>query len=500
MNNPVQKKSLTALIVTIALISLLPIIAIGLYNHPSADDFGYSIQVHDAVLNGASVPEILKTAFDTSLSFMNTWQGLYSAAFLLALQPAVFGEQYYAVTTVIMIAIMGIGICLFINSIIKNLLGLKSKWGYFISLILLTYLVQTLPSPVEGLYWYNGAVNYLFFWGLLLCNCAILIKYWSNDCLISPGLILSALLCFIISGGNHITAFICILVNILFVVFAIIQKKKYLVILPTISGMIGFIINVTSPGTAIRRAADGCDSSVIKTIIRCGYKAISCNSNFATFSLLILLLLLTPIIIKLMNNIKNQSIYKKPILLGLLLFDYATISAMYCVPYYAMGVFGEGRVTDTIYCTYTLLAVLTYAYIVGYVRSTELGQQIKNFEGKVLENKLYRFILHAGLVFSILYIVLVGNGVGDYSNGMQAAQEILSGEASCYNREYYDRIELYNNPELIDVTVKPFSQRPKLLFFNDMNTDGTLWPNTKIAKYYHKNTISLESEYKKGNY
>ena len=54
-------------------------------------------------------------------------------------------------------------------------------------------------------------------------------------------------------------------------------------------------------------------------------------------------------------------------MIGCLVFDFTLISAMYCVPYYAMGVFGEGRVLDTIYCAYIVLLLLTYWYFVGFV-------------------------------------------------------------------------------------------------------------------------------------
>ena len=35
--------------------------------------------------------------------FYETWQGTYSSAFLMSLQPGIFGERYYSLTPVILV-------------------------------------------------------------------------------------------------------------------------------------------------------------------------------------------------------------------------------------------------------------------------------------------------------------------------------------------------------------------------------------------------------------
>ena len=108
-----SKKTTIVLILLIGIISVLPVFLLGKYNHPSVDDFFYSYRVRDAIASGASLGKVIKEAFYTSVQFMDEWQGLYSSAFLLALQPAVWGESYYWLTTVILIGIMAVGVVLF---------------------------------------------------------------------------------------------------------------------------------------------------------------------------------------------------------------------------------------------------------------------------------------------------------------------------------------------------------------------------------------------------
>ena len=131
-------------ILTVVVLSIIPILIISRYNHPSADDFGYSIKVHHAVENNASAMEILEAAFETSKEYMNTWQGLYSAAFLLALQQAAFGEKYYALTAVIMLFIVALGVFVLTHSISTNLIKSSSKSWYYIAAII--FLNSFIPN------------------------------------------------------------------------------------------------------------------------------------------------------------------------------------------------------------------------------------------------------------------------------------------------------------------------------------------------------------------
>ena len=94
-------------VVALALIgaaSLVPLIVASFFNHPSADDFSYSVATHAAAQAGG-IASVIQAAFDTSMRYMQTWQGLYSSAFVLALNPAVFGEDFYALTCPLLMAV-----------------------------------------------------------------------------------------------------------------------------------------------------------------------------------------------------------------------------------------------------------------------------------------------------------------------------------------------------------------------------------------------------------
>ena len=423
------------------------------------------------------------------MEYMQKWQGLYSAAFLLALQPAAFHERLYAITSVIIMMILTIGIITLMNSIIHNGLRVKSKEGYFIGFIISFYMIQCMPDRVEGLFWYNGAMNYLFFFGLVLIHISLLIRYWNKDKAYFS-ILLSTLLCFLISGGNHVTSFACILINICFLFFALIKKKKYMVLLPAISGIIGFIIMCTAPGTAIRAAKDGADVSLLKTIFSCGYQTLISDKSFISVSIILLLAVLTPYFAQ-MIKMSQVDIFNIWGMIGCLVFDFTLISAMYCVPYYAMGVFGEGRVLDTIYCAYIVLLLLTYWYFVGFVLKYMPG--IVSEADKINSNSMKYAIYSIVCILFIGYISITG-GVNKYSTGAEAVMEIADGSAKRYDAEYMERVELYEDALIDNVVVDEYTAKPELLFFADMNEEPEKWPNTIIARYYNKNGIGMRKK------
>ena len=73
--------------------SIIPLLMISFYNHPSADDFAYAVETHMVWKSTRNIFLVLRQAVATSVKYWNRWQGLYTSAFLLALEPGIFGEQ-----------------------------------------------------------------------------------------------------------------------------------------------------------------------------------------------------------------------------------------------------------------------------------------------------------------------------------------------------------------------------------------------------------------------
>ena len=69
------------------------------------DDYGYAYRTFRSGRRH-SFWNVIKEAFATSAEFYQKWQGLYASAVLLALEPGIFGDKYYALTGILLLAII----------------------------------------------------------------------------------------------------------------------------------------------------------------------------------------------------------------------------------------------------------------------------------------------------------------------------------------------------------------------------------------------------------
>ena len=156
------------LILVFLLILLAPILRIARYNVPSADDFSFSCETHNAILEGQSVFGIIAGAYSKVKDVYFSWQGTFSAIFMMAFQPSIWGFRYYSLTTYIMLISLLGGVFLLCFRIFSGLFRIqKSVSGIIASVICIIY-TQFVPLANQSFYWYNGSVYYTFTFGLML--------------------------------------------------------------------------------------------------------------------------------------------------------------------------------------------------------------------------------------------------------------------------------------------------------------------------------------------
>ena len=174
-----------------------------------------------------SVGELIKTAWSTSIRFWHTWQGLYISAFVLARQPAIFGEAYYALTVWLTVGTIYGANLIFAEYVLHYKLKGSALGAMALAFTMSMVMVQWIPSAVQGLYWYNGAMNYTFFYGIFL----LLIigesslhtagSWWKYVLKVLGTLFLGIIL----MGGNHVTALCGLVLGILACGLAFSAKK-----------------------------------------------------------------------------------------------------------------------------------------------------------------------------------------------------------------------------------------------------------------------------------
>lgn len=129
-------------------------------------------------LDEGGIVNLITGALRTAKHFYLTWQGTYVATFIMSLQPAVWGQDMYFIGSFILIFSLVFSVFHIMKRIIVDFLKLEKTKYVIVSCLFLTITLQTVPSLVQGFYWWNGASYYTLFYCFLLLNVASLIKYY----------------------------------------------------------------------------------------------------------------------------------------------------------------------------------------------------------------------------------------------------------------------------------------------------------------------------------
>ena len=252
-------------VILCAIILIIPILNIALYNTPSTDDYSYGFETHMAWENTHNIFSVLKEAFKNIAETYRDWQGTFSAVFMFSMQPSIFGIQFYSITTFVLIFILLISNICLTKTIARRLFNYtKNSAVYIISIILTIFAIEMLPNPVQSLFWWNGSIYYTFYYSIMLLTISAIIKLITSENKKSLIIwtILSILLSVFLGGGNYPTAlsYILILALVTLSLFISKNKNKYFILTITVITIISLLISMVAPGNAVRQAT--CDNSL----------------------------------------------------------------------------------------------------------------------------------------------------------------------------------------------------------------------------------------------
>lgn len=473
INNKIQVGIATVLIFAI---SILPIVILGKYNRPSADDFSYSASVFTTISQGGDIFDVLKSALLQDINTWFTWQGLYVSAFFAALQPGVFGEKYYALTTIILLAIMGSALYISLRIVRKRLVG-NTKLSGFYSLLFVGIIVAGMPSALEGLYWYNGAMNYLPFVFLVILNMSLIVEFFFKEKV--RWIVLSIVLSFVISGGNHVTSFLNILLLTL-IAIGCSFRKRYAIWSTWVSAVVGFALMYMAPGTKVR--ADLFEKhSVIETIMESSIHAVMELGSWVNLQLFCIILTLLPFMYKVVLHNKFKKVFFHP--LYLVSITMVILIGLFCVPYYAVGYFGAGRLKNVIWVSFIFFILINISYLLCWINNKYISF-VDNENIMTFGKKIYR---KYGLVLVICCCMFGNFGKYSVSNSFEAMDEVMTtGEAMQYAEEMDARYYELKNSDKELIYFDELTCEPELLLFSDIGKDCNEWPNWAVTQYYGK--------------
>lgn len=483
--------------VLFVLVLLLPAAMLAVYARPSADDYVYAVRTHAVIQQyGFDLPRLLAAAWETTVYFFENWQGLYVSGFILALQPAILGNQWYGLTFVCVL--LPLFLCLYgCAKLLVNRLEPGQKYlPLALSVLFLFAFVEGMPSPVEGLYWFNGAMNYLPYFSLTVLNMGIAVALCTPHRLSARHRVVLAgtgLVIGLVIGGGHQVVGELNLLLLLFAVSLTVRRRNFWLCPAFAAAVTGLVVNVTAPGTRVRTegfAQAGFLEAVVKSFALAAMQWI----RWLDVPLVCLLVLLVLPLRRLSQSRQvSDRLFRHPWVgpAG----TFVLMWAMIFLPSYTMGGIGAGRLLNVVWMTFILGLAVSEFLLLGWSerisgRSFAAAERVFGHYKRMLPG------LAAGMLVCMACIGshTVKAGQDNYfATSLEAVYEIADGQAAAF-ADALDRREAdLSDPSQADVKITPLSEeeRPWLLYYTDISVGPDLWGFTP---YYQKNSVTVVAE------
>jgi hypothetical protein len=466
------------------LLSLAPMLAMARYDFPSADDFTHALMVHEALLSAShTLPMVANACAETSIYYYTHWSGTYAAVVLMSLQPGVFALQAYALVPLLMLGSLIGGTLVFLHTVLCRCLGTRRVAVALVAAPLLFLTVEYLPSVVEGFYWYNGAVYYTFYYGLMLLYVSLLIRLGRVHGM--PGRI--ALLCgavplsVIIGGGNFVTALVSLLAACGLTALTALRRRENTPGPALCAAVLfaAFLLSAAAPGNGVRQAQFH-HPRPAAALLRSVFFGVYDIGRWTTAAVLVVALLMVPVFYRIARKTRYEFRLPGVFILGTFLL----FCAQNAPPLYAMGNVGPARLRDIVYYSYVLLLFADVFYLTGWFakRAAADGALLRLPAAGTAARRAARIVAAAALVLGLV-------GALPASASAACACDLASGEAEWYGAQMESRFCTLAQSTQRDLRFAPLTARPISVYYCDLTANPGNWVNRSIADYYGKRSV-----------
>ena len=235
--------------------SLVPILLLGRYDWPSADDYIYAYLPHEALLRGDG---FWGEVWHTMWGYYKSWQGTFTALALMALTPLTFSEYLYWLTPVVMLASLCTGTFKLTDTLVRRGLGGTWRQTVFVAVPILLLSIHCAPFPKDTFYWWNGAVYYTFTYGimLLLIERMAALRLAQTRAQVLWAAIPAVPAALLVGGSNYVSALLATLICGLFLLWFLVKERdKLLPALPAVLALAAcFAVSFLAPGNQGRQS------------------------------------------------------------------------------------------------------------------------------------------------------------------------------------------------------------------------------------------------------
>jgi len=485
-----NRKWIFRYMVVLFIVSLIPLVYISRYSHPSADDFSNGNYTVHTWRETGSISHTLSAAVEGTRYIYDTWQGSFIAVFLMTLHPAVFNEDLYMFGIIAIILGFVAATMFFLKVVFMDYLKMD-KYSYGIIGILFTFIsVQFIFCPVEGFYWYNAAMYYTGFHSVSLVLFALTLRAIKTTTISKTKIIYGiavSLLASIVGGGNYVTALTSVIVMALLSAYCIFIKRsnRTIPILGTLSICAVLIIAIIAPGNAVRQ-----------TYFQSMNPILAIFMSFEYAFLFVGIVIRTPVwlafacIVPLIYKVTRDSDFSFPYPIVVTILMYGIYASTFTPNLYSWSSFGPARVVNINFFAFLFFVLFSAVYCTGSIAHYMKRKPYKTMNmHSLIEHPIVTAVLVICFILGCAHATFVHV---DSMASISAARSLATGEAQAYHGEYLARLELLRDPEIRHVELPEFTVKPRVLFHAlDITTDPYIWPNTAVAQFHNKESVIL---------
>jgi hypothetical protein len=492
----IDKKTLLHFLIVLYCVSLIPMLIMGFYDWPSVDDFSMPLQPHQTFATTGSVLATIGSIFSKTVFIYNNWVGYFFSDFVTCLCPSVYGEKWYFITVFIILGMLTCGVIYFFDALFVKVFELDkdlTRAASILALLLITQSMENGSTRAEAFYWWSGAINYTFMFGLSLLWMGMVFRQAFDNDIHRVRFVLMCILGFLLGGSNYMTALVVAIFSSLGLIVLLMirigkftfwgnEKRIKLLWLPFILNLLGIVVSAIAPGNKIRGTEIG-RISPVKTIFRAYYSVFDvCMGSMMRWEVLMAFAVLAIIMWKLSSEIKRT--LSHPFIFAL--FSLSIVAACIVPPIYAVGNIDAARLRATIWLQFIVVSVLTIFYCIAWIRQRVNAKKESSFS-----QVSSTFIVIAALV------IIGGSALCIYVNPYyysttSALTDLVSGNAAAYKQENIVRLKILEDNSISEAVLTQHRYKPELVFQSDIYEDPSLWENTAVATYYNKEKVLIK--------
>ncbi|SMB82325.1 hypothetical protein SAMN00120144_2167 [Hymenobacter roseosalivarius DSM 11622] len=476
-------KRLSAIVIaSIAVLTLLPFVALCWYAHPSGDDF-------------LTANDVRKHGHWGYIAFMYMqWTGRYTAAALWGLaNPVAYGnttEDYGLVCLLILLLLLGASYVLF-----RALLGehLKRKYSWLGSGVFVALFLLQMPSPAEGLYWIASAYNYLLPASLTLVLLAVLVHHASTPTQAArrKWLLISALLTVLVVGSNETISLPLLIWVLSFTALRYIQQRRlnweHLFLCAVL--IAACIVAFAAPGNYVRLNQATRYIGLLDCVHHAASAAYRCLIDWTGNGVLpAITLLLMPLGYRLSRipDLPLNRVAQNPFFIGLLMVVsmVVVLTMGYSISNHLMPL----RALNVLY-----LFFLVGWFLHAYAWARFMWQRFNWLPHSI--STLIRWALVGWLFFGVFMTSQFRVRVNRQQNNVVVAyQDWLGGAAARYDAQLTARYKYLRASSLQEEIVEPLLNPPRSILFLDLGRNPKGWVNLAYAEFFGKASIQTSAK------